>query len=88
MAIQADGKIVVVGAAGQRHDDSKFVLARYTGDGTLDASFGSDGKVETDFTARGGEANGVAIQADGRIVVAGWANSTSKMVALARYLGR
>ena len=86
VAVQADGRIVAVGAAGQRHDDSKFVLARYNSDGTLDASFGSDGKVETDFTARGGEANGVAIQADGKIVAAGWANSDSKMVALARYL--
>ena len=78
VAIQADGRIVAVGAAGQRHDDSKFVLARYNSDGTLDASFGGDGKVETDFTIWGGEANGVAIQADGKIVAAGWANSEAK----------
>ncbi len=90
VAIQADGRIVVAGtAAGQRYEDTKFALARYNGDGTLDATFGGGGKVMTDFTPRGDGAHGVAIQADGRIVVAGMANSgRSKMkVALARYLG-
>ena len=58
VAIQADGRIVVVGAAGQRHDDPKFVLARYNSNGTLDASFGVNGKVETDFTAWGDEPTG------------------------------
>ena len=89
VAIQADGRIVVAGtAAGQRYEDTKFALARYNSDGTLDATFGADGKVMTDFTPRGDGAAGVAIQADGRIVAAGMANSgRSKMkVALARYL--
>ena len=89
VAIQADGRIVVVGtAAGQ--GDTKFALARYNSDGTLDATFGSNGKVETDFTPRGDGAAGVAIQADGRIVAAGMANSgRAKMkVALARYLAQ
>ena len=87
--IARDGRIVVVGtAAAQRYGDTKFALARYNSDGTLDASFGVNGKVETDFTPRGDGAAGVAIQADGRIVAAGMANSgRSKMkVALARYL--
>jgi uncharacterized delta-60 repeat protein len=91
VAIQADGRIVVVGtAAGQRYGDTKFALARLNSDGTLDASFGGGGKVETDFTPRGDGAAGVAIQADGRIVAAGMANSgRSKMkVALARYLAQ
>ena len=96
VAIQADGRIVVVGAAGQRNsdptlrNDPKFALARYNGDGTLDATFGVNGKVETIFTTWGGEASAVAIQADGKIVAAGWgANSGgSRMVALARYLAQ
>ena len=68
----------------------RFALARYNSDGTLDATFGGDGKVETDFTPRGDGAAGVAIQADGRIVAAGMANSgRSKIrVALARYLAQ
>ena len=41
IAIQADGKIVAVGDSGYRRD---FALARYNVDGSLDASFGGDGK--------------------------------------------
>ena len=86
VAIQADGKIVAAGVAAA--NAGNFALARYDSDGTLDASFGVDGKVTTDFTPRSDGAAGVAIQADGRIVAAGWANSgRAKMkVALARYL--
>ena len=71
MALQADGKIVMVG--GSRED---FILARFNADGSLDRSFGIEGKVITDM--RSGsfepeEALGVAIQADGKIVVVGHA---------------
>lgn len=56
--------------------------------GELDPSFGSGGVVTTDFASRGDAALGVAVQADGRIVVAG--NSTgagfsNPDFALARY---
>ena len=51
---------------------AEFALARYNTDGTLDTTFSGDGKVGTDF---GGnivaKANAVAIQSDGKIVVAG-----------------
>ena len=61
--------------------DTKFALARYNSDGTLDASFGVKGKVMTDFTSGGDSATGVAIQADGKIVAVGigrvWAGSPS-----------
>ena len=62
---------------------SRFALARFNSDGTLDASFGGDGKVTTDFSAGWDGASGVAIQADGRIVVVGTAGRTK--FALARY---
>ncbi|MDD1475267.1 hypothetical protein MEO41_28975, partial [Dolichospermum sp. ST_sed4] len=44
VALQADGKIIV---AGYRSFDGNysFTLARYNSDGSLDASFGSGGKV-------------------------------------------
>ena len=74
VAMQADGKVVVVGQSGSylgNRDDSKFALARLNGDGTLDATFGVNGKVMTDFTSGRDYATGVAIQADGRIVVVG-----------------
>jgi uncharacterized delta-60 repeat protein len=48
-----------------------FAIVRYSADGSLDESFAGDGIVSTFFGAGGAAAEGVAIQADGRIVVAG-----------------
>jgi uncharacterized delta-60 repeat protein len=79
LAIQADGRIVAAGSSGGR----RFALARYNSDGTLDTSFGGDGKVTTDFTSRFDGASALAIQADGRIVAAGSAGG--RRFALARY---
>ena len=73
MAIQTDGKIVVAGwtqltsSAGT----GNFVVARYNPNGSPDTSFGTGGKVTTDFAGSQDHAEGVAIQADGRIVVVG-----------------
>lgn len=77
IAIQSDGKIVSAGtseAAGQTGID--FALVRYNSDGTLDPSFGTVGKVTTDF---GGEdrASSVVVQSDGKIIVGGWTRNTS-----------
>ncbi|TNC99977.1 MAG: FG-GAP repeat-containing protein [Rhodocyclaceae bacterium] len=85
MARQPDGRIVVTGTS---HNGSNldFALARYNADGSLDTSFDSDGKLTTDFGVGDDYAYGVAIQSDGRIVVAGmsWNGSTNDF-ALARY---
>ena len=67
MALQADGKIVMVGGSG-----SDFVLARYNPGGGLDTSFGTAGLVTSDVgLGSADEARGVAIQPDGKIVVVG-----------------
>jgi uncharacterized delta-60 repeat protein len=90
VAIQADGKIVAAGTAGP-YNRSRFVLARYESDGTLDATFGDNGTVTTAFTPRTDGADAVAIQADGRIVAAGyagWSSGTDMQIALARYLAQ
>jgi uncharacterized delta-60 repeat protein len=71
IAIQADGKIVVAGGSAFDTRNPKFGLARYNSDGTLDSSFGGDGRVTTDFTRREDAAYGVLIQPDGKIVAAG-----------------
>ena len=76
VAIQADGKIVAVGAGG-----GGFALARYNADGSLDTSFSGDGKQTTDFGNFDG-ASAVAIQANGKIVAVG---EVSGNFALARY---
>jgi uncharacterized delta-60 repeat protein len=76
-AIQRDGKILVVGAVLNGLASSDFGLARYNIDGSLDVSFGVDGKVACDFGQsrfdRYDSATGLALQDDGRIVVVGYA---------------
>jgi len=69
-AIQADGKIVVVGYTGAPGPGgpASFALARYNTNGSLDAGFGTGGKIVSGVL---GNAYAVAIQPDGRIVVAG-----------------
>ena len=85
MAIQLDGKIVVVGTAETRPFND-FAVARYNTDGSLDNSFDGDGKQTTRFTDYSTYASAVAIQADGKIVVAGsHYYSTQSDFALARY---
>ena len=81
VVLQADGKIVAAGYAfnGSNHD---FALARYHANGTLDAGFGAAGTVTTAIGSGNDLANGVALQADGKIVAAG---SSSSDFALARY---
>jgi uncharacterized delta-60 repeat protein len=85
VAIQADGKIVAVGRAGGR--GGRFAAARYNDDGSLDTGFGGDGKVTTNFTTGYDIADAVALQADGKVVVAGTAGYTSRnaRIALVRY---
>jgi uncharacterized delta-60 repeat protein len=84
LAISADGKVVAVGYCDCRR--FRFALARYTPRGRLDVTFGRGGKVVTDFGARSSaEAEAVAIQPDGKIVVAGDATRTRTDFALARY---
>ena len=69
VAIQSDGKIVVVGYSNY-NGNSHISIARYNTDGSPDNSFSTDGKVITDFNGYS-QANSVAIQSDGKIVVAG-----------------
>ncbi|OGU06404.1 MAG: hypothetical protein A2075_07560 [Geobacteraceae bacterium GWC2_58_44] len=85
VAIQADGKIMVVGSAVNGINSWDFALARYNADGSLDSSFGTGGKVTTDFASSYDYANSVAIQADGKIIAAGSANNGTNDFALARY---
>jgi uncharacterized delta-60 repeat protein len=83
VALQANGKIVAVGHAGQ-----DFGLARYNPNGSLDTTFSGDGLQTTDFGfGADDEANGVALQGDGKIVAAGFASggATGRDFALARY---
>jgi uncharacterized delta-60 repeat protein len=75
VAVQSDGKLVVVGQAYKQNDFSgeDFVVTRYNTDGTLDTTFGRGGKVRTDFPGLAAVPSSVVIQPDGKIVVAGGA---------------
>lgn len=70
VALQSDGRIIVVGSARVGSNDD-FAVVRYGGNGVLDTTFGTLGKITTDFAAGRDRAMAVAIQPDDRIVVAG-----------------
>ena len=84
VALQKDGKIVVAGQSNVGGDND-FAVARYNTDGSLDTNFGTGGKVTTNFGDNDlGDA--VAIQKDGKIVVAGQSNAGGTIdFAVARY---
>ncbi len=70
-ALQSDGKIVVAGEEDGFGNHADFAVMRYLPDGSLDPTFGTDGKVTTDLDGGYDYAEAVAIQASGRIVVVG-----------------
>jgi uncharacterized delta-60 repeat protein len=86
VAIQPDGKIVAAGPSQALGPD--FALVRYNADGSLDQSFGTGGKVLTDFgTFSVDSAVSIAIQTDGKIVAAGDSDAAGNVdFALARYM--
>jgi uncharacterized delta-60 repeat protein len=71
VALQADGKIVVGGVAGAPRSNKSVALVRYNANGSLDTSFGGDGKVMRNLTPGWDDASGIEIQADGKLVTAG-----------------
>jgi uncharacterized delta-60 repeat protein len=78
--VQPDGKVIVAGYAGP-----DFAVVRYNSNGSLDTSFGTDGKVITDINGsdQGQEA---ILQPDGKILVIGWSSiGGGETIALARY---
>jgi uncharacterized delta-60 repeat protein len=83
LAIQADGKLVTAGRASG--EDAGFGLGRYTPRGRLDPSFGSAGKVVTRLGSFAG-ASALALDRDGKIVAAGFANVDD--FGVARYTAR
>jgi uncharacterized delta-60 repeat protein len=87
LAIQNDGKIVVVGYYGSPNNND-FALVRYNSDGRIDSTFGANGKVTTDFGKIYDLGMSVAIQSDDKIVVAGMRYNSSwdtTDFAVARY---
>jgi len=86
VAIQPDGRIIVAGSTGYPHQQD-FLLIRYHGDGSLDASFGVNGVVTTDLGATLEAVYAIRLQPDGRVVAAGFSRVGlgDANFALARY---
>jgi uncharacterized delta-60 repeat protein len=91
IALQGDGKIVAAGSA-TFGSQFAFGLARYNPNGSLDATFGTGGKVTTPFGTIDDETSAIALQGDGKIVAAGTIASYDSEIgqgaaafALARY---
>ena len=78
VAVQTDGKILVAG------QEFGMFVHRYQPDGTLDMEFGSGGIV---LTGPSGAADALALQPNGRILVAGWhSDGVNLGPAVARYM--
>jgi uncharacterized delta-60 repeat protein len=89
IVVLPSGKILVAGQGSNGGSTSESTLVQYTASGNLDTSFGTGGEVFTKFTAGNDFATGLAVQADGKLVVAGDANYQGPNghadCALARY---
>lgn len=85
--VQPDGKVVAAGfTANQLNYD--FALARYNGNGSLDTTFGTGGKVTTPIGSLVDDARALARQPDGKLVAAGYTSNGglgSGDFALVRY---
>ncbi|MBE7553450.1 MAG: hypothetical protein HS126_20460 [Anaerolineales bacterium] len=86
VALQTDGKIVVVGSSATNEDDDYLELvavARYKNNGALDSTFGPGGIVTTTIPGPNAEGEAIVLQPDGKIVVVGvdWSNSSSSFLA-------
>jgi uncharacterized delta-60 repeat protein len=89
IAVQSDGKIIVAWISGDFAPGGDFNLGRYNPDGSLDTTFGSGGKVTTDFFGNNDSVNSIVLQSDGKIIAGGTASSFINLdgskFAIARY---
>jgi len=98
LAVQPDGRIVVVGVSYEDvatlGPNGDFMLARYLPNGQSDLTFGLGGIMTTDFGDQSyDEPYAVVLQADGKIVLGGYTNSGNgpgvlfgaDQLAMARY---
>lgn len=82
LAVQTDNKILIAGST--KTSDPELFLARYTASGILDTTFNTTG-IQTLLVDDRTEVNGIVLQSDGKIVVAGFAVDTQTNMFVARY---
>jgi uncharacterized delta-60 repeat protein len=71
VALQADGKALIAGYCDVGANATGFCIARFDANGAIDTTFGSNGIVKSSIGTAYAMATAIAIQNDGRIVVAG-----------------
>jgi uncharacterized delta-60 repeat protein len=85
MVVQADGAIVLGGQSNISGSNFGWALVRFTAMGVADTSFGTNGTVGFNLPGSTSDAlNGLAVQADGKIVACG-SNNTSNEAVIARF---
>lgn len=85
VALQTDGKILVSGYS-NNGSNNDFAVVRYNTNGSLDTTFNADGKVTTSIGTNDDVGNSIAIQLDGKILVAGYSyNGSTTNFAIIRY---
>lgn len=85
VVVLGDNRVVAVGTSGDPNApaaspdaiNSDFVALRFSADGALDTSFGNGGQAAVDLTGYFDQASAVALQSDGRILLAGFSGNTS-----------
>ncbi|MEZ6122861.1 MAG: hypothetical protein R3C49_06750 [Planctomycetaceae bacterium] len=80
VALQDDGKLIVVGEAWNGSELYDFAVMRLNADGTRDTSFGVAGQVLLSFASDYDQATDVWIQPDGKILVGGYSYMDSGSV--------
>ena len=86
MALQSDGKIVLAGRAWVPGENWNFAVARLTTAGALDTIFNSSGYRITPVGSGDDQAHAVALQSDGKVILAGYShNGSDNDFALVRY---
>ncbi|HZL35496.1 MAG TPA: hypothetical protein VFC78_09315 [Tepidisphaeraceae bacterium] len=76
IALQSDGRIIAAGSTSSYFYNPNFALARFASNGMLDRTFGVNGRVVTNTGSAFGAIEAIAVQADGKIVAAGFAGAT------------
>ena len=71
VALAPGGKLVVAGTSTGSDGTTDLMVTRYNADGSLDATFGTNGRATADFGTETAAALAVAVRPDGRIVAAG-----------------
>ncbi|MBK6599320.1 MAG: hypothetical protein IPG25_16180 [Proteobacteria bacterium] len=76
IAIQNDGKLILAGHTRTGAGDD-MVISRLNADGSIDSAWGTGGDTVVDFASSDDRAGVLAIQADGRVLVAGYATTAT-----------